>query len=483
MTETCDSWARAHVLTRSWDGDRPWVAENAAWLRASFPEAFAPADGRFVRSAFTAAYYDRIIAALEHVRTVVDRMAQHLNLSPIWIVPPAWRYPMEPGFVTYGPWTSSSARVDAADLQDGQTDSLRRRIAAHIADGRGTRDSAGTFYTRGGTAFLDPLSGYAPAVLGRIGNRPLVSGWNGSPAARSTWSISHGVQLEVAQRAALSVIWQYMDRPDAPYVWWNAPSATWWPTAPVSIARWEPAVGRTGSRVVVERAGSIDDGWGRGSGALDTDSSIVMPTPYLGPYANIRYAYAVLMKIKAQSGHYTITRAMTEFVAWTRGVMLLGVERLKEQEARTHTDLTSEKSDASKIIDAAWNLAGEQGIAAVAAAINPAFGAIVEGFILLANLLVQPGRISGGANRVPMLPNRVAWWDIPVGDRTIDGIGPWPLWQTLPPAGLVCDAIGSVRGPAKDDVGKKSNAGVWIGGVLAAGLVAGIAVALAKAGR
>jgi hypothetical protein len=490
MPETCDSWAAAHVNTRAWENDRPWVAENAAWLRAAFTEAWTTGGG-FVRAAFTHDYYDRIIAALEHVRTVVDRMAGHLNLAPIWIVPPAWRYPMEPGFVTYGPWTSSSARVDAADLQDGQTDSLRRRIAASIAEGRGTRDSAGTFYTRGGTAFLDPLSGYAPPVLGRLGNRPLVSGWSGTPEARSTWPIGHGVQLEVAQRAALRVIWEYMDRPDAPYVWWNAPSATAWPTAPVSSARWTlgAATGvltaaQTG-RVVVERAGSIDDGWGRGTGALDTEAGFPMPTPYLGPYANIRYAYATLMKIKAMSGHYAITRAIAEFAAWARGALLLGVEHLKEQKARVPSlDITSEMDEATALAGLAYT-AGTTAATAAATAVNPLLGLAVA---LASSLFGGIGLIPGdtyGLQRAPQWPNRAAWWDIPVGDGKISGLALPPMWATMPPAGLDCSAVGAVRGPAAagGDKGasKGSGAAVWIGGALAAGLVAAIAVAVAKA--
>ena len=481
MTETCDSWARAHVNIRAWDADRAWCAENAAWLRSAFPEAFAPSDGRFVRSAFSRDYYGRIVDALEHVRTVVDRMAGHLNLSPIWIVPPAFRYPMEPGFVTYGPWTSSSARVDAADLQDAQTDALRRKIAAQIAAGHGTRDSAGTFYTRGGTAFLDPLSGYAPPVLGRLGNRPLVAGWNGSPdvgVSRERWAIR-----PVAARANLITIWEYMDRPDAPYVWWNAPSATAWPTAPVSSARFVPDPIPSGprhasaGRVVVERAGSIDDGWGRGTGALDSEANFPMPTPWLGPYANIRYAHAVLVKMASQSGHYTSTRAIKEWNDWTRGVLLLGAEDLKEQKARNPgIDVSAELDDVTKLTQMAWDL-GSKVLIGAATAINPLLGAAVGFAVLVFGGIGQtPGTMSG-LRRAPAWPGRAEWWTIPVGEGTITGLAPVQLWSPPPPAGMTCDL--PVGGGDKS-ASKGSSAGLWIGGALAAGLVAVGAIALAK---
>lgn len=477
MTETCEQWAARTIRVSEWDSWRAFAAAVAGRLRRDFPEAWEPGSRRAL-TRYDDAYYLNIMDALESANGVVNRMARYLNLSSTWVVPPAFRYPLEPGFVSWNDYGSTRT-----------SDDVRRAARALVAEGRGTTDGAGTLYVRGGTAFVDPLVGWGPPKFW-FGNVPIAPGWTGVIRERDpdTDAVSIAPIDRAAARATLLRAWTTMTRPDAPYLWWKSPSATWWPTAPVSRVWWDGSsrVCREQPRhhqcLRFERAGAIDDGWGDPNGHILRTPPAV--SPWLGPYANLRHTHRVLVQIASQTGIETLRRALVELAAWERGILLLHVEELKEKAARTGDSTVAAQNAANQRAMAVAQVGA--GIAASAAtAVNPLLGlAVTLATGLFFAIGEEPGSITG-ARGYPNWPGRSAWWGIEAGDETARGLGPWPLWRDPPPAGVVCrdPLAASTGGGGGDGAAKKSSVPVVIGSVVAAGVVTAIAIALARSGR
>lgn len=476
MPETCEQWAARTIRVADWDAWRAFAAETAGELRRRFPEAWSTGAG-FVRSAFTDAYYHSIMDALESANGVVNRMARALNLSSTWVVPPAFRYPMEPGFVTWNDVGSTRT-----------SDDVRRAARELVTAGRGTTDAAGTLYTKGGTAFIDPLVGWGPPKFW-FGNVPIAPGWTGAVRDRDPDAETVAVAPvdRAAARATLLRAWSTMSRPDAPYLWWKSPSATWWPTAPITRVWWDGSSRlcrdqpRHHQCLRFERAGTINDGWGDPSAYILRTPPAV--SPWLGPYANVRHTHRVLTQIASQTGIETLRRALVELAAWERGILMLHVAELQERAARTGDSTVAAQNAANQKAMTVAQVGA--GIATSAAtAVNPLLGLAVSlGFGLFFSIGSEPGSITG-ARGYPNWPGRSAWYGIEAGDDIARGLGPWPLWRDPPPPGVVCrDPLATGTGGGGNGAAKKSNAPLVIGGVVAAGVVTAIAIALARSGR
>lgn len=275
--------------------------------------------------------------------------------------------------------------------------------------------------------------------------------------------------------------------PLATYCWWMSPSWTFWPTAPITATSWATSgLCATHPRITqcieVVRRDAVGDGFEYYLSWTGDHMPIpIMPTPWMGAGANLRYAERILRYIAMTPAATVIKRMASEHVAWTRGNLMLAKMYLQEFAARTNTGVDEELG----VIDRAVGLAnaalpyGWHAAAGAAAATGP-WGVVAAAAIELAGLVFgmlgqTPGTMRGGRG-LPTIPGRTEIWQSRLGEHELHLFGPISPWAVPSPA---CE----VAAPAANGAGRSSTGLLVLGGVLGVAGVSTVALALARGGR